>query len=339
MEAAKGNGVADVRRNKRRISLELFKIPDISKRFLPSTIEYLGSGAYADVFKAQEIESGHWRALKALNPKDAPTKKLIEKEIKLTKMISHENVVKLFDVLTPDRSPMVVMILEYARGGELYSKVEDHGALGDRECAHYMRDVLTALSFLHSMNVCHRDVKPENILLFFDKDYVTGRSDYPTAKLADLGLSRSYETDAGMSTYCGSVEYCAPELISDNRTKYGPEVDVWALGVVAFTCLTSFLPFGGSQMKVVVRYIKMVVYEWPKDVPVSPDARAFVNSVLVRVAARPSATQALDHRWVERPAAEDDDEEKWAADEEPKEPKKLKKTNKKEWVMRLMGRR
>lgn len=203
MEAERGARLDEMTTSKRRLSVELFAIPEVSSRFLPASVEYLGSGNYADVYRAQEIETGHWRALKALRPKDARTKALIEKEIKMTRMITHENVVRLYDVMTPDS--MVVLVLEFARGGELFNKIH-RDEMGDRECAHYVRNVLTALSFLHSIRVCHRDVKPENILLFFDRDYVCGRSAYPTAKLADLGLSRSYEANAGMSTWCGSPE-------------------------------------------------------------------------------------------------------------------------------------
>lgn len=117
------------------------------------------------------------------------------------------------------------------------------------------KQIHSAVSYLHSNHICHRDIKLENILLDENND----------AKLIDFGLSSIYnhreiESSKMLSTFCGSPSYLSPEMVS--KTAYDPELlDVWCLGVTLYTMLTGKLPFYSSDEKNEQNNILRIDYE------------------------------------------------------------------------------
>ena len=97
----------------------------------------------------------------------------------------------------------------------------------------YIKDILTIIHSLHSINIIHWDIKPENLLLDKNKK---------TIKLVDFGLGRFYNLNSKIDTACGSPCYAPPEMLS--KLKYDPlKADVWSLGIVLFAMLSGYLPF------------------------------------------------------------------------------------------------
>ena len=168
-----------------------------------------------------------------------------------------------------------------------------------------MRQVLDAVAYLHSNRIAHRDLKPENILS-------VERNGREVIKLADFvctfmrtslcntwqGLARSFGDGNAMNTACGSPLYVAPEIIRGE--KYGPEVDVWACGVIIFILLSGYACFiarplakciycsvspfpNGPDTNVLFRAIH--ANEWtfgPEWVNISDDAKDLVRACMVR---------------------------------------------------------
>jgi serine/threonine-protein kinase ULK/ATG1 len=146
--------------------------------------------------------------------------------------------VKLFEY--KDTPQAVYIIMEYCNGGDLHDYMSTHGALDEDTVCHFMRQVAEALKTLHTKNVLHRDIKPQNLLLTHSGAAKPSVYDI-TIKLADFGFARSLAENSMAETTCGSPMYMAPEVIM--CLQYTSKADVWSIGVIIFQCLTQHPPF------------------------------------------------------------------------------------------------
>lgn len=126
------------------------------------------------------------------------------------------------------------LVLELVKGKELFEHVSKFGPLKERQAAQILYQVCSAVQYLHSKGISHRDIKTENIMI--DSDF--------NAKLIDFGLARDFSVseDKMLETFCGSPSYTAPELLEKKRYD-GKMVDVWCLGVALYVMLEACLPF------------------------------------------------------------------------------------------------
>lgn len=129
--------------------------------------------------------------------------------------------------------------MEYCSGGELFDHIVEKNRCTESESRMFFRQIVSAVAYLHSLGYAHRDLKPENVLL--DKDQ--------NLKLIDFGLCARPEggIQSPLFTSCGSPTYAAPELVLGNQY-LGPEVDVWAMGVLLYALLAGFLPFDDQHI-------------------------------------------------------------------------------------------
>ncbi|RMB92865.1 hypothetical protein DUI87_30759 [Hirundo rustica rustica] len=147
--------------------------------------------------------------------------------------------------------------------------------------------------YLHANGIVHRDLKPENLL------YATPAPDAPL-KIADFGLSKMVEDHVTMKTICGTPGYCAPEIL--RGCAYGPEVDMWSLGIITYILLCGFEPFyderGDQYMfKRILSCEYDFVSPWWDDV--SLNAKDLVKKLIVLDPKKRLTTlQALQHPWV-----------------------------------------
>ena len=112
---------------------------------------------------------------------------------------------------------------------------------------------MSAVHHLHEQSITHRDIKPENILF-------THRGADAAVKLTDFGLSTM--KTGRLTAKCGTPSYCAPELLSG--IGYGREVDLWALGVVAYVLMVGDLPFTGHDRNALFKSIQIGHYSYPE---------------------------------------------------------------------------
>ncbi|XP_056368337.1 calcium/calmodulin-dependent protein kinase type IV-like [Oenanthe melanoleuca] len=249
----------------------------------------LGRGATSVVFSCQEKGTGAPYAAKIL--KKTIDKKIVRTEIGVLLRLSHPNIIKLKEIFeTPSE---IALVLELVTGGELFDRIVERGFYSERDAAHVVKQILEAVSYLHQNGVVHRDLKPENLL------YADLSPDAPL-KIGDFGLSKILDEQDTMKTVCGTPGYCAPEIL--HGCPYGPEVDMWSVGVITYILLCGFEPFfdpRGDQFmysRILTCDYEFVSPWWDE---VSPNAKDLVRRLLaLEPRQRLTVAQALQHPWV-----------------------------------------
>lgn len=195
-----------------------------------SLSKVLGKGAFGKVFLATSDATHQTVAVKQVKKNKVNDMQTLKEIMNMRKLIQHENVIKLCDV--KEDAQHYYMVMELAPNGELF----DYIGAGLREdvALFYFRQLAAAMEYMHGNNVCHRDLKLENILL--DPQY--------NMKVCDFGFSRLLSTSEGpsvMYTMCGSPAYVAPEILAGQGYD-GRVADIWSCGVILCAMLTACLP-------------------------------------------------------------------------------------------------
>ncbi|XP_076028046.1 calcium/calmodulin-dependent protein kinase type IV [Genypterus blacodes] len=249
----------------------------------------LGRGATSIVYRCEEKQSQKPYAIKVL--KKTIDKKIVRTEIGVLLRLSHPNIIQLKEIFETDTD--IALVLELVTGGELFDRIVERGYYSERDAAHVIKQILEAVAYLHENGVVHRDLKPENLL------YADLSLDAPL-KIADFGLSKIIDDQVTMKTVCGTPGYCAPEILRGNA--YGPEVDMWSVGVILYILLCGFEPFFDSRGdQYMYSRILNCDYEFvsPWWDEVSLNAKDLVSKLIVLdPCKRLSVRQALQHPWV-----------------------------------------
>ncbi|KAE9552322.1 hypothetical protein FO519_004447 [Halicephalobus sp. NKZ332] len=201
-------------------------------------LKTIGKGNFAKVKLARHTSTGMDVAIKIID-KTALNQSSLQKlfrEVRIMKQLDHPNIVKLYQVMETETTLFLVM--EYASGGEVFDYLVAHGRMKEKEARAKFRQIVSAVQYLHSKNIIHRDLKAENLLL----------DSAMNIKIADFGFSNNFSPGNKLDTFCGSPPYAAPELFQGKKYD-GPEVDVWSLGVILYTLVSGSLPFDGANLK------------------------------------------------------------------------------------------
>jgi len=260
--------------------------------------EIIGQGAFAIVKKAVERSTGKTYAVKIISKrKIMGNTDGVSRELEILRRLDHPGIVRLRGFYEDDDSYYLVM--EFVPGGDLMDFVAAHGAVGEEAAKEICKQVLQAIKYVHSLEISHRDLKPDNILIAQD--------DPVLVKITDFGLAKISDTGTFMKTFCGTLAYVAPEVIDGrlskvkNSNKYSSLVDMWSLGCLVYVILTAHLPFSGSTQDQLYKQIQQGSYHEPplKEAGVSREARSFLDSLLqVDPRHRLSASAALSHPWI-----------------------------------------
>ncbi len=197
-------------------------------------IEVIGVGGMAYVFKAFDKVCNRVVAVKILKDEfmsDAQFRRRFTNESKAITMLSHNNIVDVYDVSLEGDALYIVM--EYIDGITLKEYMEKKGALSPDEALHFVKQILKGLSHAHERGIVHRDVKPHNIILLKDG----------TIKITDFGIARltKFDTQTISDMTIGSVHYISPEQASGDRTD--ARSDIYSVGIILYEMLTAKLPF------------------------------------------------------------------------------------------------
>ncbi len=196
--------------------------------------EVVGVGGMAYVYKAFDKICNRVVAVKILKDEfmsDAQFRRRFTNESKAITMLSHNNIVDVFDVSLEGDS--LYLVMEYIDGINLKEYMERKGVLSPVEALHFVKQILKGLAHAHERGIVHRDVKPHNIVLLKDG----------TIKITDFGIARltKFDTQTISDMAIGSVHYISPEQASGDRTD--ARSDIYSVGIILYEMLTGQLPF------------------------------------------------------------------------------------------------
>uniref|UniRef100_U3JCS7 non-specific serine/threonine protein kinase n=1 Tax=Ficedula albicollis TaxID=59894 RepID=U3JCS7_FICAL len=221
------------------------------------TTQVLGLGINGKVLEIFSKKSGEKFALKMLQ--DCPKAR---REVELHWRASQcAHIVRIMDALC-SRGPQGcrLLLLQILDGGELFSRIQDRGdqAFTEREASEIMKSIGEAIQYLHSINIAHRDVKPENLLY-------TSKRPNAVLKLTDFGFAKETTTHNSLATPCYTPYYVAPEVLGPE--KYDKSCDMWSLGVIMYILLCGYPPFYSNHGLAISpgmkKRIRMGQYEFP----------------------------------------------------------------------------
>ena len=252
--------------------------------------EEIGSGGFAKVVLGIHIPTGEKVAIKIMDKQqilsDELNKERVLSEISILKIVRHNNIIKLYEVMeTPQK---IYLVMEYCDGGELFDYIVSKQHLSEKQACVFFQELIDALTYLHSQNIVHRDVKPENILL-----ESSGKS--LTCKLIDFGISRTYTLDKLITTPCGTASYAPPEM-HRGEEYYGLLSDVWSAGVLLYAMVFGYLPFCEEDEDTNIDNIIKGNYEIPDEA--SPELNDFLLHILdIDPISRYDLEQIKKHPW------------------------------------------
>lgn len=204
----------------------------------------IGKGKFGNVYLAKLRKCRTSVALKVLFK--APLRSAncihsLRREVEIQSRLKHKNITQLFGYFHDSKN--VYLILEYLHHGELFKYLDQQGGqIDEATCKNFVKDIASAVSYMHSHNVAHRDLKPENILYDISGDAMTLRiADFGCAVILSPEYSKSPNKLAKQMTVCGTPEYLAPEMLLE--VGHGLEVDMWALGIFVYELIVGRTPF------------------------------------------------------------------------------------------------
>jgi serine/threonine protein kinase len=220
--------------------------PPINRNYSIDNFEYItdcnkeiitiGKGGYGKLYLARNKKDNKEYAIKYVSKKKMQSVgvdySIIKREIDIHIRITHPRIIKLLSYLE-DRYNFY-LAMEYAPKGTLYQLIQQKRGMCENEAFYYFIQVASAIHFLHENGYAHRDIKPENILL-------DGKGGI---KLCDFGWCVNV-AKGERTTFCGTYEYMAPEMINDEFYDMG--IDIWSLGVLLYEMIHGYSPFRASR--------------------------------------------------------------------------------------------
>uniref|UniRef100_A0A182IW08 non-specific serine/threonine protein kinase n=1 Tax=Anopheles atroparvus TaxID=41427 RepID=A0A182IW08_ANOAO len=227
----------------------------------------IGEGSFGKVYKAVEKTLKTTVALKIINKRGRSGREIkgLRGECEIQRNLQHPNIIRMVDSFETQNE--IVVVTEYAKT-DLHSLLRD-GSLGESKTQRITYDLVSALYYLHSHRILHRDLKPQNILL--DRNMC--------AKLCDFGFARNMTMGTHVLTSIkGTPLYMAPELLE--AKPYDHHADLWSLGCIIYEMLAGEPPFSSTSMIHLVRLIRNQYIKWPSYLTTS--CISFVQGLLQR---------------------------------------------------------
>ncbi|XP_077422609.1 serine/threonine-protein kinase PAK 4 [Vanacampus margaritifer] len=270
-----------------RTALQMVVDPGDPRTYLDHYIK-IGEGSTGIVCIATVKTTGKLVAVKKMDLRKQQRRELLFNEVVIMRDYHHENVVEMYNSYLVGDELWVVM--EFLEGGAL-TDIVTHTRMNEEQIATVCLSVLKALSVLHTQGVIHRDIKSDSILLTHD-----GR-----VKLSDFGFCAQVSKEVQRrKSLVGTPYWMAPELIS--RLPYGPEVDIWSLGIMVIEMVDGEPPYFNEPP---LKAMKMIRDNLPPKLKnlhkVSPVLKGFLDRMLVRdPSQRASASELLKHSFLSK---------------------------------------
>lgn len=285
------------------------------------TGEVLGEGAYASVQTCVNVWTDLEYAVKMIEKVPGHSRSRVFKEVETFHHCQgHPNIIQLIEFFEDEER--FYMVFEKVNGGQLLGRIQERNHFTEREASQIIRDLASALEFLHKKGIAHRDLKPENILCV-DPDKLT------PIKICDFDLGSGIKFNSALTspiatpqllTPVGSAEFMAPEVVDafvGEANSYDKRCDLWSLGVIMYILLCGYPPFYGNCgmdcgwergencntcQELLFTSIQEGIYEFPEREwsGISDDAKDLIKRLLVKEARqRISADSVLNHPWIQ----------------------------------------
>jgi serine/threonine protein kinase len=244
----------------------------------------IGKGSFSNVYLGKNIINNEQVAIKSIQLSKCIKNYDINNEIDILKKLNHINIVNLQDSIHKKNN--LYIILEYCPLGDLHSFFKDD-CVKEEYVKHYAKQIVDGMAYLNSMNIMHRDIKPQNILL----------KDIYSIKLTDFGFAKYYKNIDLSSTLCGSPIYMAPEIM--RLHKYDYKADIWSIGVVIYELLYNEFPYNANNQFELMNVIKQNNFKFLDKIVISDDCKNFLNSLLEKNPTnRPAYEDIIKSEWL-----------------------------------------
>lgn len=258
-------------------------------------IQYLEDANYSAVWKCRRITTGEFVACRIVSKDNLRLPGFFDhfkNELIIHSQMSHPGITKLLDIATEEDN--IYLFFEHFEGGNLNDLVLSNGGLDEETAKHYFGELMSAIAYIHSRKIAHRDIKLENILLSEDDNI----------KLSDFGLCKQQKAGNLLLTTCGTLVYAAPEIIKEEPYD-GMKADIWSAGIVLFAmiengfpwCINEDLPPERLSQETARQIINGEV-DIPEEISFEL-ANLLTNMLNTDPDDRPSAEDILQHPWLD----------------------------------------
>ncbi|KAK2581665.1 hypothetical protein KPH14_002163 [Odynerus spinipes] len=252
----------------------------------------IGDGNFAVVRHCIHKATGAEYAMKIVDKYKCQGKEtMLASEVAILRQVCHPNIISL--IAEQETMDQLFLVMEYVKGGDLFDAIAAATKFSEAEASVMIGHLTSALAYLHSHHIVHRDVKPENLLVEMDGSHVR------CLKLGDFGLAQVVREN--LYTVCGTPTYVAPEILAE--TGYGLKIDVWAAGVILYILLCGFPPFVSPENEQEELFERILSGQYEFTSPywdtISDSAKQLISNMLqAQPELRFSAEDVLDHPWL-----------------------------------------
>ena len=227
---------------------------------------------------------GQYRSMKIINKT-----KYNKKEIEIIQKLSHPNILQIFEIFDDENNYYI--ICENIEGKPLFEYIVNDNSFHEKEVCQVMKEILLTVNYLHSLNIMHRDLKPESIVI--------KKLENNTYKIKFVNFSTATEFIEGkqLTQFVGTHYYVAPEVITKN---YNELCDIWSCGIIMYILICEYPPFQGKNNDEILHNIRFTELKFKKNewAHISNSCKDLIRKMLSKnPKKRPSADICLKHRW------------------------------------------
>ncbi|XP_051549317.1 testis-specific serine/threonine-protein kinase 6 [Myxocyprinus asiaticus] len=233
-------------------------------------IASIGEGSFSKVKLATSQKHHRNVAIKIVDREKAEedfVRKFLPRELEILRLVTHDHIIQVFEFIEVGSRRMCIVMEAAAK--DLLQKIHEVNHIPKDQTKTLFSQMVSAVNYLHQINIVHRDLKCENILLTANDQVV---------KITDFGFGRFVDASEHSRTFCGSAAYTPPEVILGRP--YDPKkYDVWSLGVVLYVMVTGTTPYDDRNVRQLAR-LQQKALVYPDNVDVEESCRTFIGTLL-----------------------------------------------------------